>query len=351
MVAIDAVAVSTQTQTDDSSCPASSLHPMLQGDARYTMFPVQYPDVWRMYKTAVSCFWTVEEIDFQRDAEHWARLEAPERDFIKQVLAFFAASDGIVNENLAQRFCREVRSAEARAFYSFQMAMESVHSEAYSLMIDTLIADVDEKERLLNAVTTIPTVAAKASWALRWIEDQRASFPHRLLAYAIVEGVFFSGSFCAIYWLNERGVMPALAFSNQLIARDETMHAEFSALLYSMTPPEERLTQDEAHAMAREALDIEIQFITEAIPCTMLGMSARAMADYVRFVADRLLVQLGYEPAWGCANPFTFMERISMPTKANFFEVRVGEYAKAHVGEASGGQGAAASFTTDAEGW
>ena len=297
---------------------------------RFVMFPIQYAPIWNMYKKAVSVFWTAEEVDLSKDMNDWEKLSDNERHFIKHILAFFAASDGIVNENLGIRFMNEVQAPEAKSFYGFQIAMENIHSEMYSLLIDTYIKDAQEKHHLLNAVNTIPCIQRKAEWALRWITNQDASFATRLVAFACVEGIFFSGAFCSIFWLNERGLMPGLCISNQFISRDEGLHTEFAVLLYSML--RNKLSQDIMHDMVREAVSIEDEFINESIPCNMLGMNSELMSQYIRFVADRLVVQLGYEPIWQMKNPFDFMDRICLDNKTNFFEDRVAQYSRANVG-------------------
>jgi ribonucleoside-diphosphate reductase beta chain len=294
---------------------------------RHVIFPIQYPQLWKKYKDAVSTFWTAEEIDLTKDRNDWEALTTNERHFIKNVLAFFAGSDGIVMENLAERFMREVQIPEARSFYAYQIFSEGVHSETYSLLIDTYVLDEEEKTHLLRAIQTIPCVRQKAEWAMRWIEDGNASFAKRLIAFATVEGIFFSGSFCAIYWLKSRGKMPGLTFSNELISRDEGMHTDFAIMLYQMISA--RLTEQEVHQLIREAVAIEKEFITESIPCNLIGMNAELMKEYIEFVADRLVVQLGYNKIWNTANPFSFMELISVRPKSNFFEVRVGEYKRA----------------------
>jgi ribonucleotide reductase beta subunit family protein with ferritin-like domain len=286
---------------------------------KYTIYPIEHGDLWAMYKRQVQSFWRVEEVDLSKD--DWEGLSTDEQYFISMILAFFAASDGIVSENLAMRFTKDVEMPEARAFYSFQNAMESIHSEMYSLLIDTYIKDAAEKDRLFNAVTTIPAIQAKAEWAIRWI-DSSECFSTRLVAFAVVEGIFFSGAFCSIFWLKEKGVMPGLTFSNELISRDESMHTDFAVLLYRKYP---KLTTIDA--IVGEAVRIEKQFIAEALPCRLIGMNADDMGRYIEFVADRLLVQLGYSKMYHSANPFTFMERISLEGKTNFFERRVGEYA------------------------
>lgn len=298
---------------------------------RFVIYPIKYDKIWKMFKTAESSFWTAEEIDLSKDIDDWEKLSDNERYFIKHILAFFAASDGIVNENLALRFYNEVKIAEARAFYGFQVAIENIHSEIYSLMIDTFIKDNQEKDNLFNAIDTIPCIKKKADWALRWIEDKDTTFAKRLIAFAVVEGIFFSGAFCSIFWLKERGLMPGLCTSNEFISRDEGLHCEFATLLYSMI--KNRLSEEEVSDLIREAVDIEIEFITDAIPCNLLGMNAELMKEYIKFVADRLIVQLGYEKLYNVRNPFPFMDRISLEHKTNFFENRESNYSKANVGQ------------------
>jgi len=301
-----------------------------ENPGRFVIFPIVYKEVWSMYEKAVASFWTVAEVDLSKDGNDWDKLTKDEQQFISHILAFFAASDGIVNENLASRFMREVQIPEARCFYGFQIAMENIHGQMYSLLIDTYIKDSTEKIRLLNAIETIPCVEKKAKWALQWIESEEADFATRLMAFAIVEGIFFSGAFCAIFWLKERGVMPGLTTSNEFISRDEGMHTSFACLLYSML--KHKLSKTKAHSIMRQAVMIEKEFITESLPCALIGMNAKMMSSYIQFVADRLLVQLGYDKLYETANPFPFMERISLEGKTNFFEKRVAEYAKAGVG-------------------
>ena len=279
---------------------------------------------WKMYKKR-SSFWTPEEIDFSKDMEDRVKLNENEQFFIKNVLAFFAASDGIVLENLGQRFMSEVQIPEAKFFYGFQIAIEAIHSETYSLMIDRFITDSIEKDRLLNAIETIPCVEKKAKWALKWINDKESTFAHRILAFAAVEGIFFSGSFCAIYWLKQRGLMPGLTFSNELISRDEGMHTEFAILLYSMLE-HTKLDRDTVVELITEAVEIEKEFIVDSIPCKLIGMNSDLMCQYIEFIADRLVMQAGYEKIYNSENPFSFMELISIAGKTNFFERRVGEY-------------------------
>lgn len=295
---------------------------------RFVLFPIKHREIWEMYKKAEASFWTTEEIDLSSDQQDWEhRLNDDEKHFVKHVLAFFAASDGIVNENLAVNFMREVQYPEARCFYGFQIMMENIHSETYSLLIDTYIKDVNEKNRLFHAIETLPCVVRKADWALRWIE--RGSFAERLVAFAAVEGIFFSGSFCSIFWLKKRGLMPGLSFSNELISRDEGMHTDFACLLYSQLA--QKLSAEQVTAIIAEAVAIEQEFVTDALPVKLIGMNADMMSQYIEFVADRLLVSLGYNKLYNVGNPFDFMEMISLQGKTNFFEKRVSEYQKSGV--------------------
>jgi len=309
--------------------------PLLQDSThRFVLFPIEMNDVWQMYKKAISAFWTPEEIDFSRDHHDWNdKLNDNERHFIKHILAFFAGSDGIVMENLAVRFLKEITIPEVRHFYSFQIFNEGQHSEMYSLLIDTYVKDQKEKDHLLQAIETIPAVQKKAEWALKWIdgENHDAPFAQRLLAFAIIEGVFFSGSFCSIYWIKNRGLMPGLTFSNELISKDEGMHCEFAILLYSKL--KNKLSQEIVHLMFKNAVEIEKEFISISLPVELIGMNSNLMKEYIEFVADRLLKQLDYEPLFKTKNPFDFMEMISLRPKANFFEIRVGEYQKTGVGK------------------
>ena len=317
-----------QTVQVTTNGPVPIVEPLLQvNNARYVMFPIQDADIWQMYKKQVDCFWRAEETDLSKDLASWDTLTADEKHFIKCVLAFFAASDGIVLENLAVRFMHEVQLSEARAFYGFQIAMENVHSEMYSLLIDTYIKDSVEKAQLFDALNQYPCIQKKGDWALKWIHDPSASFATRLLAFACVEGIFFSGAFCAIYWLKKRGKMPGLTFSNELIARDEALHTEFAVLLYKKL--QTRLSKPEVTAIICDAVRIEKEFICEALPCRLISMNAKQMGQYIEFVADRLSLQLGYGLLYGSSNPFDFMEMISVEGKTNFFEKRVGEYALA----------------------
>lgn len=305
------------------------MEPILEpNQSRFCMFPIKYPEVWEMYKKAESSFWTAEEVDLQDDTKQWETLTDDEKHFIKHVLAFFASSDGIVNENLATRFMRDVQIPEARAFYGFQIAIENIHSEMYSLLLDVYIRDPEEKDRLFRAIETVPCVKKKADWAMKWIESPR-SFSERLIAFAVVEGIFFSGSFCAIYWLKKRGLMPGLSFSNELISRDEGLHCDFACLLYSMLT--NKLPNDVVKNIVTEAVDIEIEFVNDALPVGLIGMNANLMSQYIQFVADRLLVALGQDKVYNVANPFDWMETISLQGKTNFFERRVGDYQKSGV--------------------
>ena len=300
--------------------------PLLRSsDSRYVMFPIEDKEIWDMYKRQVDCFWRAEEIDLSKDLVSWATLNQNEKHFIKMILAFFAASDGIVLENLGQRFMTDVQLSEARAFYGFQIAMENIHSEVYSLLIDTYVQSNEEKGRLFNALESYPCIRRKADWARKWIEDEESSFATRLLAFACVEGIFFSGAFCSIFWLKKRQKMPGLTFSNELISRDEALHTEFAVLLYSKL--QNQLQESQVHELVAEAVAIEKSFICEALPCRLVAMNENLMAKYIEFCADRLLVQLGYQKLYGVTCPFDFMEQISVEGKTNFFEKRVGEYA------------------------
>ena len=294
---------------------------------RFVLLPIKYPEIWKMYKKHEASFWTAEEIDLSPDLKDWERLNNDERHFVKHVLAFFAASDGIVNENLAVNFMKEVQLPEARCFYGFQIMIENIHSETYSLLIDTYIKDPVEKNRLFHAIDTVPCVQKKAEWALKWINN--GSFAERLVAFAAVEGIFFSGSFCSIFWLKKRGLMPGLSFSNELISRDEGLHCDFACLLYSML--ETKLTQERIYEIITDAVKNEHEFVTDALPVSLIGMNSKLMCQYIEFVADRLLVALGYPKIYNATNPFDFMETISLQGKTNFFEKRVAEYQKAGV--------------------
>jgi len=305
-----------------------SSEPLLaENPNRYVMFPIQLQDVWEMYEKQVACFWTPKEINFSKDLRDWQRLNNDEKHFVKTVLAFFAASDGIVLENLAVNFMKEIEFPEVRAFYGFQIAMENIHSETYSLLIDTYISDPAEKKRLFEAMHTIPSIQQKAKWAQTWMDPSR-SLAMRLLGFASVEGIFFSGSFCSIFWLKKRGLMPGLTFSNELIARDEGLHTDFAVLLYTKYV-RNKLSQAQVEEIVREAVDIEDHFCTSALPVSLIGMNATMMTQYIKFVADRLLVSLGYRAIYRTTNPFSFMDAISLRGVTNFFESRVSQYQKA----------------------
>lgn len=299
---------------------------LIENENRYVLFPITYPSIWNMYEKALASFWNVTEIDFSRDTNDFDNvLSTNDKHFVKTVLAFFAASDGIVNENLARNFSDEVQIPEARAFYSYQQFNETIHSHTYSLMIDRYITDSQEKTRLLRSIHTIPAVTKKADWAKRWINDiQTPCFAKRLIGFACVEGIMFSGSFCAIFWLKKRGLLPGLSFSNELISRDEGTHLDFAVLLYSML--RNKLTQQEVGEIVKEAVDHEKEFITTALPCNLVGMNNNLMATYIEYIADRLMLQLGYTPIFNSENPFDFMETISLTGKTNFFEKRSSDY-------------------------
>ncbi|MFL2969869.1 MAG: ribonucleotide-diphosphate reductase subunit beta [Candidatus Poseidoniaceae archaeon] len=296
---------------------------------RFVLFPIQHSDIWEMYKQQMACFWTAEEIDLAEDLKDWQNLNSDEQHFLKHILAFFAASDGIVNENLGVNFSNEVCWPEARAFYGFQIMMENIHAETYSLLIDTYIKDEQEKDHLFKALETVPSVKRKGDWAMRWLSRKKGSFAERLVAFAAVEGIFFSGSFCAIFWLKKRGLMPGLTFSNELISRDEGLHCDFACLLHN------KLLRGAGAAkitrIIAEAVEIEIEFVTSALPVSLIGMNSILMEQYIQFVADRLLVALGASKIYNVVNPFPWMEMISMQGKTNFFEKRVAEYQKAGV--------------------
>jgi ribonucleoside-diphosphate reductase beta chain len=294
---------------------------------RFVILPIKYPAIWEMYKKAEASFWTAEEIDLSDDLKHWESLNDGERHFISHILAFFAASDGIVNENLAINFMSEVQLPEARCFYGFQIMMENIHSETYALLIDTYIKDPAEKDRLFHAIDTVPCVGKKAEWALRWINN--GSFAERLVAFAAVEGIFFSGSFCSIFWLKKRGLMPGLTFSNELISRDEGSHCEFACMLYKML--DVKLSTEAATKIITDAVEIEKEFVSDALPVSLIGMNAKLMSQYIEFVADRWLDELGYPKVYNVSCPFDFMEMISLQGKTNFFEKRVGDYQKSGV--------------------
>ena len=305
------------------------VEPLLKpDDSRYVLFPIKDNDVWQMYKKSIDSFWVVQEVDLSKDLGDWDKLTSDEQNFIKMILAFFAASDGLVLENLASRFMNDVQLAEARAFYGFQIAIENIHSEMYSTLIDTYIRDGNEKEKLFKALENYPCIAKKANWAKKWINDNRSSFASRLVAFACIEGIFFSSAFSSIYWIKKRGLLPGLTFSNELISRDEALHTEFAILLYSKL--QKKLNKKRIYEIVQEAVEIEKEFITDAIPCRMIGMNAKLMSQYIEFVADRLCLQLGYDKIYNSTNPFDFMELISVETKVNFFERTNSEYALAN---------------------
>ena len=292
---------------------------------RYVIFPIKHDDIWKMYKKAEANFWTTEELDLSKDyKEFTTKLNDNERYFIENVLAFFAASDGIVNENLVERFCNDVKILEAKFFYGFQIAMENIHSETYSLLIDTYVKDLIKKDKLFNAINNIPSIKKKADWALKWINDKDSTFGTRVIAFAAVEGIFFSGSFCSIFWLKKRGLMPGLCHSNELISRDEGMHTEFAVLMYSML--KNKPSKEIIINIIKEAVDLEKEFITESLPCDLIGMNKSLMKQYIEYVSDRLLLMLGIDKQFNVSNPFEWMEMISVQGKTNFFEKRVGEY-------------------------
>jgi ribonucleotide reductase beta subunit family protein with ferritin-like domain len=301
---------------------------LVADDNRFVMFPIKHNDIWEMYKKQVDCFWRAEEIDLTKDLKDWESLNHDERFFISMILAFFAASDGIVLENLAVRFMNDVQISEARAFYGFQIAMENIHSESYSLLIETYIKDSAEKNRLFNAIEHFPSIKKKSDWAQKWIHDNRSSFATRLIAFACVEGIFFSGAFCSIFWIKKRGLLPGLTFSNELISRDEALHCEFAVLLYSKLI--KKMGKARIHEIIKEAVEIETEFICEALPCRLIGMNSQMMTQYIQFVADRLCVQLGYDKIYNVTNSCDFMEMISLESKGNMFERKIGEYGLAN---------------------
>lgn len=306
----------------------NNLEPLLApDDNRFVMFPIQHQDIWQMYQKQIDCFWRPEEIDLSKDLAHWEGLNKDEQMFISMILAFFAASDGIVLENLAQRFMSDVQVSEARAFYGFQIAMENIHSHTYSNLIETYIKDKEEKGRLFNAITNFPCIKKKSDWAQKWIHDNRSSFATRLVAFACVEGIFFSGAFCSIFWLKKRGLLPGLTFSNELISRDEALHCEFAVLLYSKLV--KKIDKVRIYEIIKEAVEIETEFICDALPCRLIGMNSQMMTQYIQFVADRLSVQLGYKKIYNVTNSCDFMELISLESKTNFFEKKVDAYALA----------------------
>jgi ribonucleotide reductase beta subunit family protein with ferritin-like domain len=316
----------------DSDCSKTNQiqeEPILQENpGRFVLFPIKYHDIWEMYKKQMASFWTSEEIDLYQDLTDWEKLSNNEKHFVKHILAFFAASDGIVLENLAQQFCTEIQIPEARCFYGFQIAMENIHSETYSLLIDTYIKDQQEKNLLFNAIENFPCIKKKADWALKWINNSNA-FAERIVAFAAVEGIFFSGSFCSIFWLKKRSLMPGLTFSNELISRDEGLHTDFACLIYKHL--NNKLSQEKIYEIIFDAVKIEKEFVSEALPVELIGMNSKLMSQYIEYVADRLLFALGYQKYFNVTNPFEWMEMISLQGKTNFFEKRVGDYQKANV--------------------
>jgi len=323
----------------------SQEEPLLKDNPdRFVLFPIEHDDIWQFYKKAEASFWTAEEIDLSQDQKDWVSLNDGERHFIKHVLAFFAASDGIVNENLAENMVSEVQYTEAKFFYGFQIAIENIHSETYSLLIDTYVKDNKEKDGLFHAIETMDCVKKKADWALRWIDE--GNFQERLIAFAAVEGIFFSGSFCSIFWLKKRGLMPGLTFSNELISRDEGLHCDFACLLYN-NHINNKLDKQTVSEIIQDAVTIEKEFVTDALPVKLIGMNADLMCQYIEFVADRLLAELGCAKVYNSTNPFDFMDMISLQGKTNFFEKRVGEYQKAGVMDSSKGESDKPKFSLD----
>ena len=319
----------SQTNTKIVNTPTQKEPILVENPGRFVLFPIKYDKLWEAYKKAESSFWTAEEIDFSKDTNDWNKLNDNEKFFLKNIIAFFAGSDGIVIENLVTNFCSEIQVAEARCFYGFQVAIENIHSEVYSLLIDKYVKDDAEKHTLFNAIEEIPCVKRKAEWALKWMNKDTASFAERVVAFAVVEGIFFSGSFCAIFWIKKRGLLPGLTFSNELISRDEGMHTDFAVLIYQMLI--NKLDKETIYKIVIEAVEIEKSFIVDSIPCALIGMNAELMKQYIEYVADRLLNQLGYPKYYKTENPFDFMQLISMENKTNFFEKRVSEYSLANV--------------------
>jgi len=310
------------------------IEPLLQKNPhRFVLFPIQYPDVWDMFKSHEKTIWHSHEVDLSKDRLDWEKLNTSEQHFIKRVLGFFAGSDGIVMENISTNFMSEIQIPEARQFYAVQNFMEAIHSETYALLIDTYVEDRDEKIDILRSIQTVPCIRKKAEWAMKWMNSDDSDLATRLLAFSVVEGIFFSGAFCAIFWIKQRGLMPGLTTSNEFIMRDEGLHTEFACLMYSKCT--HRLTQDAAHALVREAVAIEEEFINDALPCALIGMNAARMSEYIQFVADRHLMMLGYDKLWNVALPFPWMDRQSLSGKTNFFEKKVAEYTLAGVGQSA----------------
>ena len=321
------LSIKTPPQVNETLPQYNSDEPLLsEEEKRYVIFPINHDEIWKMYKKAEANFWTTEELDLSKDLKDFNnKLNDNEKYFVENVLAFFAASDGIVNENLVERFMQEVQPLEAKFFYGFQVMMENIHSETYSLLIDTYVKDTNKKTSLLNAIDNIPSIKKKADWCMKWINDKNSSFGTRVIAFAAVEGIFFSGSFCSVFWLKKRGLMPGLCHSNELISRDEGMHTEFAVLMYSML--KDKPSKDIVIEIIKEAVSLEKEFITESLPCDLIGMNKDLMKQYIEFVSDRLLLMLGIDKVYNAANPFPWMELISIQGKTNFFEKRVGEYA------------------------
>jgi ribonucleotide reductase beta subunit family protein with ferritin-like domain len=331
---------------DNSNNNREEEYILKENKQRFVLFPIKHKDIWNAYKKAEASFWTAEEIDFSKDKYDWDnKLTSNERYFIKHILAFFAGSDGIVLENLNINFSSEIQIPEARCFYSFQSMIENIHSEVYSLLIDKYVDNDSEKDNLFHAIENIQCIKNKAEWAMKWMDQSKADFATRLVAFSIVEGIFFSGSFCAIYWLKKRGLMPGLTFSNELISRDEGMHTDFATLIYSMLT--NKLDENTIYTIVKEAVSIEKDFINNAIPCAMIGMNAELMSQYIEYVADRLIIQLGYRKLYNSANPFDFMQLISMEGKTNFFEKRVSEYSLAGIGQDITGEAKDIDFNAD----
>lgn len=341
----ETVALKAKTDQDKQKDNIEDEPLLRHNPRRFVVFPIVYHDIWQMYKKAEASFWTAEEVDLSKDLGHWEALKDEEKHFISHVLAFFAASDGIVNENLVERFSKEVQVTEARCFYGYQIAIENIHSEMYSLLIDTYIKDSKQRDYLFNAIETMPCVKEKADWAIRWINDDGSTYGERVVAFAAVEGIFFSGSFASIFWLKKRGIMPGLTFSNELISRDEGLHCDFACLMFSHL--KNKPSQETIYYIIKDAVSIEQRFLTEALPCALIGMNADLMKQYIEFVADRLLVELHCDKIYNVENPFDFMEQISLEGKTNFFEKRVGEYQR--MGVASKGGEDARAFTLDAD--
>ncbi|KAK9720422.1 Ribonucleotide-diphosphate reductase (RNR), small subunit [Basidiobolus ranarum] len=343
---VDDVKIPKETAKPNTPLVEEEEEPLLKPNPRrFVLFPIRYHDVWQMYKKAEASIWTAEEVDLSKDMNDWEKLNDGERHFISHVLAFFAASDGIVNENLVERFSDEVQIPEARFFYGFQIMIENIHSEMYSLLIDTYIKEPQERDKLFNAIETIPCIKRKADWALKWISDRDSTFAMRLVAFAAVEGIFFSGSFASIFWMKKRGLMPGLTFSNELISRDEGLHTDFACLLFSLL--RKRPSVEQVTAIITEAVTIEQEFLTDALPVALIGMNAKLMGQYIEFVADRLLVALSCPKVYNVENPFDFMDLISLQGKTNFFEKRVSDYQKSGVMNSSKGEDGA--FTLDAD--